>query len=163
MRYLLMLFVLSIALALAGCERSDTPEPPMEPQTVAPEPAEATEPTTPMDEVDTDAQSEAEQLWNRATELAVEARDRTEEAWRVGQEQGGEAWERAKDAAATARDRAEQAWDQAREFSGEAGEATQNRTAAVWEDIKNTWARMTEDTDASEAAEEPAASPAPAE
>jgi hypothetical protein len=65
--------------------------------------------------------------------------------------------------AAAARDRAEQAWDQARAFSGEVGEAMQTRTAAVWDDIKATWARMTEDTDESEAAEEAAANPVPAE
>lgn len=159
MRYLLILFSLSIVLALAGCDRGDAPEPTpegsMEPQTAAPEP----EPAASADEMDTDVLSEADQLWDRANELAVEARERAEEAWRVGQEQGGEGWERAKDAAAVARDRAEQAWDRAREFSGEAGEATQNRTAAVWEDIKTTWAGMTEDTDA----EEPATSPVPAE
>jgi hypothetical protein len=160
MRYLLLLFSMSIALALAGCERSDSPESPMEPQTVTPETAE---PAAPLDEGDTDAQSEADRLWNRATELAEEARNRAEDAWRVGQEEGGEAWERAKDRAAAARDRAEQAWDQAREFSGEAGEAVRTRTEAVWDDIKATWARMTEDMDASEAAEEPAENAVPAE
>ena len=160
MRYLLILFSLTIALALAGCERSDSPEPPTEPQTVTPEPAE---PAALMDETDTDAQSEADRLWNRATELAEEARDRAEEAWRVGQEESGEAWERAKDGAAAARDRAEQAWDQARAFSGEAGEAVQTRTAAVWDDIKARGADMTEETDESEAAEEPAANAVPAE
>jgi hypothetical protein len=176
MPYRLMLLSLFIALALAGCERSDAPEPPLEPRTVAPESAEpmvespdvteppgAAEPEPPMDEMDTDIQSEAERLWNRAAELAEEARDRAEEAWRVGQEEGGEAWERTKDSATLARARAEQAWDQAREFSGEAGEAVQTRTAALWSDIRTTWARITERTEESEAAEEPAANGAPAE
>jgi hypothetical protein len=176
MRYLMMLFSLSIALVLVGCERSDAPEPAMEPQTVASEPAEpmvespevteppeAAEPAAPMDEVDTDVQSDAEQLWNRAAELAEEARDRAEEAWRVGQEEGGEAWEQAKDAAATARDRAEQAWDQAREFSGEAWEATETRTTSAWDEIKATWARMTESAEESEAATEALPNAVPAE
>jgi hypothetical protein len=45
MRYLLLLFSMSIALALAGCERSDSPESPMEPQTVTPETGRAGGPT----------------------------------------------------------------------------------------------------------------------
>lgn len=176
MRYLLMLFALSLALALAGCERGDAPEPPAEPQSTAPEPAEpmadgpegkgspeAAEPGAPMDGMDTGTPSEAEQLWNRATELAEQARDRAEEAWRVGQEEGSEAWERAKETAAMARDRAEQAWDRAREFSGEAGDAAQTRTEAVWDDIKATWARMTQESGEPETDEGPAASDTPAE
>ena len=37
------------------------------------------------------------------------------------------------------------------------------RTAALWSDIRTTWARITERTEESEAAEEPAANGAPAE
>jgi hypothetical protein len=173
MRYSMMLFSLALALALSGCERNDAPEPPMEPRTVAPEPAEPmvenpemTEPAEaapPTDEMDTDVQSEAERLWNRAAELAEEALNRAEEALRVGQEEGGEAWEWAKDTAALARERAEQAWDQARGFSGEAGEAVQTRTAALWSDIRAMWARIVERSEESEAAGEPAATGLPAE
>ena len=164
MRYLIIL-MMTVGLMLVGCQADEAEEP----ETLTEEAAEALEEgqeeaieayeeamrTAEDDEAEirdlieggpeADSDDAVERLWQRAIELAEEARERSEAAWETAQEEGDHAVEEAREAAGDARERARMAWEEASEFSGEAWADFRERADAAWEEAEAAWARIAED------------------
>lgn len=159
MRYLILIMLFA-ALALAGCQRDS-----------ADEPAEETVGTAQLEDDMTEVYDEAmeqaeeaeagiaellerdpaegresavERVWERAAELARDAREASESAIETARGEGGEAWEEARDAAERARERSRMAWEEASAFTGEAWQDVREATREIYEEAEESWARLRE-------------------
>lgn len=83
-------------------------------------------------------------VWERAHELAEQARVEAEQALEVAREDGGEAWEDARYAAEQARERANLAWEQAQEFPGEAWDEARTSASGARERAEEMWEQLSE-------------------